>query len=54
MIKFVNFQGELVKLIFMKIRNMLWDIVVMKSGDLVYIDYVDYIVNIVKGKNIDV
>lgn len=33
---------------------MLWDIVVMKSGDLVYIDYVDYIVNIVKGKNIDV
>lgn len=33
---------------------MLRDIMVMKSDDLVYIDYVDYIVNIVKGENVDV
>lgn len=33
---------------------MLRDIKVMKSDDLVYIDYVDYIVNIVKGENVDV
>uniref|UniRef100_K1QPG5 Tripartite motif-containing protein 2 n=1 Tax=Magallana gigas TaxID=29159 RepID=K1QPG5_MAGGI len=33
---------------------MPWDIAVTKSGDLVYTDYADHTVNIVKGKNIDV
>lgn len=33
---------------------MLRNIMVMKSDDLVYIDYVDYIVNIVKSENVDV
>lgn len=53
-IKLVNFQGELVKSIPTKTRNMPWDIAVTKSGDLVYTDYADHTVNIVKGKNIEV
>lgn len=50
-IKLVNFQGELVKSIPTKTRNMPWDIAVTKSGDLVYTDYADHTVNIVKGKH---
>lgn len=38
-IKLVNFQGELVKSIPTKTRNMPRDIAVTKSGDLVYTDY---------------
>lgn len=50
-IKLVNFQGELVKSIPTKTRNMPWDIAVTKSGDLVYTDYADHTLNIVKGKH---
>lgn len=53
-IKLFNFQGELVKSIPTKSKNMPRDITVTKSDDLVYTDYADHTVNIVKGENVDV
>lgn len=47
--RFYNFKGELVKLVYIKLRNVLYDIVVIKSGDFVYIDNIDKIVNLVKN-----
>lgn len=44
-----NFCGELVRLIWIKLWNWLEDLVVIMNGDLVYVDYKDKIVNIVKN-----
>lgn len=49
MMRFYNFKGELVKLVYIKLKNVLYDIVVIKSGDFVYIDNIDKIVNFVKN-----
>lgn len=49
MMRFYNFKGELVKLVYIKLKNVLYDIVVIKSGDFVYIDNIDKIVNLVKN-----
>lgn len=45
-----NFQGELLKLVKIKLWNILLDIILFVSGDLVYINYMYYekIVNVVK------
>lgn len=49
MMRFYNFKGELVKLVYIKLKNVLYDSVVIKSGDFVYIDNIDKIVNFVKN-----
>lgn len=51
---FYDFWGELVKLVLIKFGNWLWDVVVIKSGDLLYIDYKEKIVNIVKNLQIQI
>lgn len=53
-IKLFNFQGQLVKSIPTKSKNMPRNITVTKSDDLVYTDYADHTVNIVKSENVDV
>lgn len=45
----VNIEGEVIKLVYIKLGDMIEDIVVIKSGDLIYIDYNDRLVNIVKN-----
>lgn len=48
-LRFYDFRGELVKLVLIKFGNRSWNVVVIKSGDLLYIDYKEKIVNIVKN-----
>ncbi|XP_052680828.1 uncharacterized protein LOC128161558 [Crassostrea angulata] len=47
-----NLLGELVKSVYTKSRNESWDIAVTRSGDLVYTDYHDRTLNIVKNTQI--
>lgn len=53
-LRFYDFRGELVKLVLIKFGNRSWDVVVIKSGDLLYIDYKEKIVNIVKNLQIQI
>lgn len=46
--KLFNFQRELVQLVKIEFGNKLLDIVVIRRGNLVYIDENDRIVNIIK------
>lgn len=46
--KLFNFQRELVQLVNIELGNKLLDIVVIRRGNLVYIDENDRIVNIMK------
>lgn len=50
--KFYNFKKELLELIKIKLENKLWDLVVIKIGDLFYIDLWDSFVNRVINKEI--
>lgn len=47
--KFFNFCGNYEKLMDIMLGVVLLDIIVIKSGDLVYVDYRKGIVNIIKG-----
>lgn len=46
-LKFYNFQNEIVKLVEIKFENQIWDIVVIRNENLVFIEYNDRIVNVV-------
>lgn len=50
--KFYNYKKELLELIKIKLENKLWDLVVIKIGDLFYIDLWDSFVNRVINKEI--
>lgn len=50
--KFYNLYGQCLELIKIKLGNMLEDIIVIKSGNLVYIDVIDKILNVMKNKMI--
>lgn len=50
---FFNIQGELQKLVKNNFNNRLIDIVLIKSEDLVYIDYIGRFVNKVKNIQIE-
>ncbi|XP_052684113.1 uncharacterized protein LOC128164355 [Crassostrea angulata] len=52
MMRLYNIHGELLKSVKTKSGNDPWDIAVTRSGDLVYIDYHDRTVNIVKNKQV--
>lgn len=45
-LKFYNFQKEIVKLVEIKFENQIWDIVVIRNENLVFIEYNDRIVNV--------
>lgn len=47
--RFYNIDGDLVMLIKIKLGNILKYIIVIRNGDLVYIDFKDRIVNVVKN-----
>lgn len=46
-LKFYNFQKEIVKLVEIKFENQIWDIVVIRNDNLVFIEYNDRFVNVV-------
>lgn len=50
--KFYNLNGKFLKFIKIRLGNMLQDIIVIMNGDLVYVDYNDSIVNIIKNDQI--
>lgn len=52
-VKFYNIQGELLDFIKIKLWNVFLDIVLLVSEDLVYIDYYDRSVNVIKGNWIE-